>query len=47
MHQRQHLLPEDIQAVLAAVVDHRLAEAADGSSSQVSQQILSKVPVLL
>ncbi|GGY40472.1 ATPase AAA [Bacterioplanes sanyensis] len=47
LHGRQHLLPEDIQAVLAAVVDHRLAEAADGSAGRVSQQILNKVPVLL
>lgn len=44
---RQHLLPEDIQAVLPAVVDHRLAEAADGGAHSVSQRILNSVPVLV
>ncbi len=44
---RQHLLPEDIQAVLPAVVDHRLAEAADGGARSVSQRILNTVPVLV
>lgn len=44
---RQHVLPEDIQAVLPAVVDHRLAEAAEGGSHAVSQRILGAVPVLV
>ncbi|MFC3680696.1 AAA family ATPase [Bacterioplanoides pacificum] len=44
---RQHVLPEDVQAVLPAVVDHRLAEAADGGAHSVSQQILNSVPVLI
>ena len=44
---RKHLLPEDIQAVLPAVVDHRLAEAAEGGSHAVSQRILRTVPVLV
>lgn len=44
---RQHVLPEDVQAVLPAVVDHRLAEAADGGAHSVSQQILNSVPVLV
>ncbi|MCD8521004.1 MAG: MoxR family ATPase [Saccharospirillaceae bacterium] len=44
---RQYLLPEDIQAVLPAVVDHRLAEAADGGAHSVSQRILNSVPVLV
>ncbi|MDK2776435.1 MAG: AAA family ATPase [Pseudomonadota bacterium] len=44
---REYLLPEDVQAVLAAVVDHRLAEAADGGAHSVSQRILNAVPVLL
>jgi len=44
---RQHVLPEDVQAVLPAVVDHRLAEAADGGAHSVSQQILNRVPVLV
>ncbi len=44
---RQHLLPEDIQAVLPAVVDHRLAEAAQQSGQLVSARILRQVPVLV
>ncbi|MCA6062614.1 AAA family ATPase [Thalassolituus marinus] len=44
---RGHLLPEDIQAVLPAVVDHRLAEAAEGGSHAVSQRILNSVAVLV
>ena len=44
---REHLLPEDIQAVLPAVVDHRLGAAAEGGAHRVSQQILSSVPVLV
>lgn len=47
LHQRQHVLPEDLQAVLPSVVDHRLAEAADGAAGRVSQHILNQVPVLL
>ncbi|MAD43914.1 MAG: AAA family ATPase [Oceanospirillaceae bacterium] len=44
---RNYLLPEDIQAVLPAVVDHRLADAADGGGHSVSQSILASVPVLV
>ena len=47
IHGREHLVPEDIQAVLPAVVDHRLADAADGGAHSVSQQILNTVPVLV
>lgn len=43
---RQHLVPEDVQAVLSSVVDHRLSEAADGGAHSVSQQILNSVAVL-
>lgn len=45
--ERRHLLPEDIQAVLPAVVDHRLAEAAAASGQPVSAHILRQVPVLI
>jgi len=43
---REHVIPEDVQAVLPAVVDHRLADAAQQSAHGVSKQILSKVAVL-
>lgn len=42
---RAHLLPEDVQSVLPAIVDHRLSEAVDHSHS-VSRHILTSVPVL-
>ena len=35
IHGRGHMVPEDIQAVLPAVVDHRLADAADGGAHSV------------
>lgn len=44
---RQHLLPEDIQTVLPAVVDHRLADAAGGGAHTPSGRILNTVPVLV
>ncbi len=44
---RQHLLPEDIQAVLPAVVDHRLAAAAPVAALHPSAHILQQVPVLV
>lgn len=44
---RTHVLPEDIQAVLPAVVDHRLEEAASHTNQSVAAQILSRVPVLV
>lgn len=43
---REHLLPEDIQSVLAAVVDHRLADAASGGHHMVSALILDQIPVM-
>jgi MoxR-like ATPase len=46
VHGREHVIPEDVQAVLPAVVDHRLADAAQQSAHGVSKQILSKVAVL-
>ncbi|WP_369857756.1 AAA family ATPase [Candidatus Thalassolituus haligoni] len=47
VHERQHVLPEDIQAVLPAVVDHRLADAAEGGAHSVSARILNSVAVLV
>lgn len=46
IHQRKHLIPEDIQAVLPSVVDHRLADAAHQSSHGVSAQILQRIAVI-
>lgn len=43
---RDHLIPEDIQQVLGAVIDHRLADAAGGGHRPVSALILEHVPVL-
>ncbi|WP_221794811.1 AAA family ATPase [Oceanobacter mangrovi] len=47
VHEREHLIPEDIQAVLPSVVDHRLADAADGGAHSVSARILNSVAVLV
>lgn len=44
--QREYLVPEDIQAVLSSVVDHRLMQAAVNNKQKVSQDILQHVPVL-
>lgn len=46
MHGREHLIPEDVQAVLPSVLDHRLADAANQSGHGVSAQILQQVAVL-
>jgi len=47
LHERNHLIPEDIQAVLPSVVDHRLADAAHQSTHGVSSQILQRIAVIL
>jgi MoxR-like ATPase len=47
VHKRLYLLPEDIQAVLPAVTDHRLGASAGGGAHSASQTILTRVPVLL
>jgi MoxR-like ATPase len=47
VHKRLYLLPEDIQAVLPAVADHRLGDNAGGGAHSASQTILTRVPVLL
>lgn len=46
MHDRNHVLPEDIQMVLPAVVDHRLRSTSDASgrsSEAYSQRLLNEV----
>jgi MoxR-like ATPase len=49
MHDRQHVLPEDVQMVLPAVVDHRLRSVADSTGRHAeaySQRLLNEVDVL-
>ncbi|HTR01279.1 MAG TPA: MoxR family ATPase [Candidatus Acidoferrum sp.] len=49
MHNRRHVLPEDVQMVLPSVVDHRLRSVADASgrsSEAYSQRLLTDVDVL-
>lgn len=46
LHGREHLIPEDVQAVLPSVIDHRLADAAQQSEHGVSSQILQRIAVL-
>lgn len=45
MQARQQVLPEDIQAILAAVVDHRLMAQENATSLTPGIQILENVPV--
>lgn len=49
MHDRQHVLPEDVQTVLPAVVDHRLRSVSDSSGRHAeaySQRLLDEVDVI-
>jgi MoxR-like ATPase len=49
MHDRQHVLPEDIQTVLPAVADHRLRSVSDASGRSgeaYSQRLLNEVDVV-
>lgn len=49
VHDRNHVLPEDVQAVLPAVVEHRLREAADYAGhggTALAQRLLAKVDVV-
>ncbi len=46
---RSHVIPEDVQAVLPSVVEHRLREAADFSGhggSALAQRMLTKVDII-
>lgn len=46
---REHVVPEDVQAVLPSVVEHRLREAADFSGhggSALAQRLLTRVDVV-
>jgi len=49
MHDRMHVLPEDVQTVLPAVVDHRLRSVSDISgryAEAYSQRLLNEVDVI-
>ncbi len=49
IHDRSHVVPEDVQAVLPSVVEHRLREAADFSGSgggALAQRLLASVEVV-
>ncbi|MEY8204870.1 MAG: MoxR family ATPase [Bermanella sp.] len=46
LHDRQHVLPDDVQAVFLAVVEHRLIPAMQDQSAGVCQKILEDVSVL-
>lgn len=48
MEGRQHAIPEDVQAVLPAVVEHRLRSGSDGegrNGTALAQRLLSEVDV--
>jgi MoxR-like ATPase len=48
MHDRNHVLPEDVQVVLPAVVDHRLRSVSDNSGRSAeaySQRLLNEVDI--
>ena len=49
MHNRTHVIPEDVQAVLPGVVEHRLRESADHAGhggGALAQQLLGSVDVV-
>ena len=49
LHARSHVVPEDVQAVLPSVVEHRLREAADYTGhggGALAQKLLSRVDVV-
>ena len=49
LHDRSHVVPEDVQAVLPSVVEHRLREAADYAGhggGALAQKLLSGVDVV-
>jgi len=46
LHDRQHVLPDDVQVVFLAVVEHRLVDAMQDQSDDVCQKILDDVSVL-
>jgi MoxR-like ATPase len=48
MEDRNHVLPEDVQAVLPGVVGHRLALAGEtgrANGTDVAEQLIKQVPI--
>ena len=49
LEKRDHILPEDIQAVLPAIVGHRLRPAADSGaapgSDEIARRLIESVPL--
>ncbi len=46
LHGRSHVLPDDVQVVFLAVVEHRLLDAMQDKAENVCRQILNDVSVL-
>ncbi len=46
LHDRKHVLPDDVQVVFLAVVEHRLVDAMQDRSAGVCKKILEDVSVL-
>ena len=46
MQGRDHVLPEDLQAILPSVVEHRLVDSHHNRQELLSQRILREVPVI-
>jgi MoxR-like ATPase len=46
MQGRDHVLPDDVQAVFAAVAEHRLEQGESGKSQERVQRLLASVSVL-
>jgi MoxR-like ATPase len=48
IHGHEHVLPEDVQAVLPNVVGHRLQSAreqSDGSPAKLAEQLIKQIPI--
>ncbi len=46
IEQREQVIPEDVQAVLASVVSHRLQFKETKTATNIAQKIISSVPIL-
>jgi MoxR-like ATPase len=46
VHERNYLIPEDLQAVMAAVLSHRLRGARQQNMAQLIKELQQRVPVL-
>lgn len=43
---RQHVVPEDVQAILPSVVEHRLREAGGSGAGGLSQRLMASVDII-